>query len=656
VIPLMVRGRLIGTLRICNKRPILPSEEQMEALRNLANNIAVAMDNASLYATSQRQSQEKSRLYELAGVISSSLEYHKVLERGLDGVMSLIPSPETAWVVVMSFDERADVIVYEASKGDKDVSLDGLRVPLDEMSRQMFLPIADGKVMMFQDITLLPEKARFPHDLNEVMKQIGIKSWLLIPLMVRGSLIGALRIGNRLPLLPSEDQIEALRNLANNMTIAMDNARLYETAQRQSLEKSRLYELAGAMSSSLEFSEVLDRALEGVRSLVPAPETAWTVISSYNEQANNFTTEASRGMPHIILMGFKFQVNEATMQWFIPVTEGKFVMVQDITLPSEQQRFPHIIPKVMGRIGMKSWLTIPLMVRGRLIGTLWISNKLQLLPNDMQLDALRNLANNIAVAMENASLYSQERQRAKELQSLEQLKTDFMLAISHELKTPLTSLSVSAGLLQEEVKTEPGTPINRLLIGMVHSVERLNRLVSDLLEAARLESAALELNWEFADIVSTVRSAATNFSMLMESKNQQFTMDVPPDGLWALVDLQRLEQIVANLLSNANKFTPVDGQIRLILKEEGNNFVLEVSDTGPGIPEDEQMRIFEPFYRARGMPRHTGSGLGLTIARRLTELHGGSIILRSQPGQGSTFIITIPKGEDKEEKIRSANS
>ena len=305
---------------------------------------------------------------------------------------------------------------------------------------------------------------------------------------------------------------------------------------------------------------------------------------------------------------------------------------------------------------MKSWLVIPLMVRGRLIGTLRICNRLPLLPSDEQMEALRNLANNIAIAIDNASLYAKEQQRATELQSLEQLKTDFMLAISHELKTPLTSLSVSAELLQEEVITAPGTPVNRLLIGMVNSVERLNRLVSDLLEAARLESSTLELNWEFADIVTTVNAIAITFSTLIESKRQQFIVDVPPDGLWAWVDLQRLEQIITNFISNAHKYTPIGGQIRLVLKEEGKNFVLEVSDTGPGIAEDEQQRIFEPFYRARGMPRHTGSGLGLTIARRLTELHGGSITVRSQPGQGSTFIITIPKGVDKQQKGSSANN
>jgi len=471
-----------------------------------------------------------------------------------------------------------------------------------------------------------------------------------LPLCIGKECRGVLGIVKAAPFSPEER--EMMLALALHSAIALENARLYETAQRQSQEKSRLYELAGVMSSSLEFREVLDRALDGVMSLVPSPETAWAVITRFDEQSSVFTYEANRGASDINLEGLRIQLDGASRQWFAPILEGKVVMSQDITLLPEEQRFPHHLTETMKQTGMKSWLTIPLMVRGRLIGTLRVSNKLPLLPSEEQLEALRNLANNIAIAIENARIYAEEQQRAAELKSLEQLKTDFMLAISHELKTPLTSLMISAGLLQEEVNAEQGTPIDRLLKGMVSSVDRLNRLVSDLLESARLESSTVELKWEFANIVPAVNAAITPLVPLIESKRQQFVMKAPPGGLWAWVDLQRLEQIVTNLLSNAHKFTPEGGQIQLVLKEEGDNFILVASDTGPGISEEEQQHIFEPFYRARGMPRHTGSGLGLTIARRLAELHGGSIAVRSQPGQGATFIITIPKGSEKQDKTR----
>jgi len=647
-LPLCVDKECLGVLGIAQAAPFSP--EVREIMLALALHSAIAMDNARLYETAQRRSQEKARLYELAGVMSSSLEFREVLERALDGVMSLVPSPETAWAVIASFDEQASTIIYEASKGLPDIKLDGLRVQLDEPSRQELAHVLQGEVIMYQDITLSPEKQRFPHYLAEMIDQIGIRSWLTIPLMVRGRSIGTLRVCNKLPVLPAEEQLEALRNLANNIAIAMDNARLYETAQRQSQEKSRLYELAGVMSSSLAFREVLDRALDGVMSLVPSPETAWTVITKFDEQAAVFTYEASRGAGDIALETLRIQWDEASRKWFAPLFEGKVIMFQDITLLPEKQRFPSFLAETMNQSGMKSWLTMPLMARGRLIGTLRISNKLPLLPSEEQLEALRNLANNIAVAMDNARLYAEERQRSAELKNLEQLKTDFMLAISHELKTPLTSLSVSSGLLQEEVSAAQGTPVYRLLKGIVSSVERLNRLVTDLLEAARLESAAVELNWEFADIVPTVMAATAPLEPLMESKRQQFVMRAPPNSLWARVDLQRLEQIVTNLLSNAHKFTPEGGQIQLVLREEEDNFILEVSNTGPGIPEEEQQRIFEPFYRARGMPRHTGSGLGLTITSRLAKLHGGSITVHSQPGQGATFTVTIPKGAVKQDK------
>jgi signal transduction histidine kinase len=466
-----------------------------------------------------------------------------------------------------------------------------------------------------------------------------------LPLCLGEECRGVLGISRATPFSPEERDVMLV--LALHGAIALENARLYEIAHRQSQEKSRLYELAGVMSSSLELREVLDRALDSVMSLVPSPETAWAVIARFDEQSSVFTYEASRGASDINMEDLRLRVDETARHTFVPLLEGKVIMIKDITLLPEERRFPHFATGVMNKTEMKSWLVIPLMVKGRLIGTLRISNKLPLLPSEEQMEALRNLASNIAIAMENARLYAEERQRVAELKSLEQIKTDFMLAISHELKTPLTSMKVSAGLLQEEVNAEQGTPIYRLLKGMVSSIERLNRLVSDLLEAARLESSAVELNWEFADIVPVVNEAAATLAPLMESKGQQFVMKVPLDGLWSRVDLQRLEQIVTNLLSNAHKFTPEGGQIQLIIREEGKNFILEVSDTGPGIPEEEQQRVFEPFYRVRGIPRHTGSGLGLNVARRLAELLGGSITISSQPGQGATFIVTIPKGAEK---------
>jgi signal transduction histidine kinase len=463
-----------------------------------------------------------------------------------------------------------------------------------------------------------------------------------LPLVIGNECRAVLGITQTTPFQPGTREI--MLALAQHSAIALENARLYEAAKRQSEEKSRLYEMAGVMSSSLELREVLDRALDGVMSLLPSPETAWAIISSFNEQTNIFTYEASRGVPNIIVENNWFMLDEEEKRKFASIFEGEVVMFQDVNLLPKEQHFSPRIAKIIEKVGMKSWLVISLTARGRFIGTLLIINNLPLLPSKEQVEALRNLANNIAVAMENAYLYAKERERTTELQSLEQLKTDFMLAISHELKTPLTSLIVSAGLLQEQLHSEDGTPINRLVTGMVRSVERLNRLVSDLLEAARLEHATVELDWKYTDIASIVKLTTTTFAPMMEDKGQQFVMTVPPDGLYAWMDLQRMEQLVNNLVSNAYKFTPVGGSIQLILKEEGKDFILEVSDTGPGISEDEQKRIFEPFYRASGMPRHTGSGLGLTITRRLTELLGGRISVRSNVGHGATFTVVIPKG------------
>ncbi len=231
----------------------------------------------------------------------------------------------------------------------------------------------------------------------------------------------------------------------------------------------------------------------------------------------------------------------------------------------------------------------------------------------------------------------------EERRRLEQLKSDFIAIVSHELRTPLTSikgytemvLDGDAGAVSEEQRDYLGTVLS--------NTDRLVDLVNDLLDLSRIESGRFEVERGQVDLAVVVESALRTLRPLIEAKGQELTVTLAPALPLVDGDARRLTQVAVNLISNACKYTPESGSITVEAAVVGGEVVLQVSDTGTGIHPDDQLHLFERFYRARpaGNRNVTGTGLGLAITRSIVELHGGRILVRSAPGQGSTFAVFL---------------
>ncbi|MGD8623623.1 MAG: HAMP domain-containing sensor histidine kinase [Anaerolineae bacterium] len=235
-----------------------------------------------------------------------------------------------------------------------------------------------------------------------------------------------------------------------------------------------------------------------------------------------------------------------------------------------------------------------------------------------------------------------EREQVARLRALDKLQESFVSAVSHELRTPLTCIRTSVDLLPA---TEDGSPEARaeLIRTIDHHVRRLEALVGDLLEITKLEAGQVALVRQPTDLHQVARRVVEGLRPLTERRGQTIHLH-QNDGLtWVEVDRRRIEQVLTNILSNAIKFTPKQGQIDIRLTETPNELQVWVADDGPGIPPEDQDRIFDRFYvvvNGRGL---SGVGLGLYIARQMVELHGGRIWVESQLGEGSTFCFTVPK-------------
>ncbi|MDP2916343.1 MAG: CHASE4 domain-containing protein [Dehalococcoidia bacterium] len=237
-------------------------------------------------------------------------------------------------------------------------------------------------------------------------------------------------------------------------------------------------------------------------------------------------------------------------------------------------------------------------------------------------------------------LYQLEKELRQELQVEMDRRVEFTRALVHELKTPLTPVMASSELLVEELKE--GTLL-RLAKNVHRGAIELDRRIDELLDLAKGEIGMLKLSLQPVDPLKLLHEAVANMTPVASNRKQTLRSFLPPSLPVMMADGERLRQVVLNLVGNAIKFTPQGGEIRLSAREEEGNLIVEVQDTGIGIDEEEQKRLFQAYHRLeRDRERLSGLGLGLALSKRLVELHGGEIWVKSKRGAGSTFAFSVP--------------
>jgi signal transduction histidine kinase len=224
----------------------------------------------------------------------------------------------------------------------------------------------------------------------------------------------------------------------------------------------------------------------------------------------------------------------------------------------------------------------------------------------------------------------------------------FIDTMSHELKTPLTSIIAAAGLLAEELETTGQEPYKKLIQNIMHNSAILEARLAEVLEMIKTGGGQIKLRLEPVDVKSLLQGVAWQVSPLIQSKRQTLTMALADTLPLVEGDGQRLEQAVLNLMTNASKFTPEGGSITLRAGRQNSDLIIAVQDSGIGIPKEEQDKLFKPYSRVAPDRRYyPGLGLGLAVAKQVVELHGGKIWVDSEPGRGSTFAFSLPLAASK---------
>jgi signal transduction histidine kinase/CheY-like chemotaxis protein len=239
-----------------------------------------------------------------------------------------------------------------------------------------------------------------------------------------------------------------------------------------------------------------------------------------------------------------------------------------------------------------------------------------------------------------------------ELKQLDEMKTEFISTVSHELRTPLTSIGGYVKVILAGDAGEINQTQKEFLEIVDRNVTRLSHLIDDLLDTEKMESGSVQLNRTRVNLVNVVEECLETVSMLAKNKGLELRWKPPAASVEVYGDRLRLLQVLMNLLHNAIKYTP-KGHIEVELESTDFSRILRVRDTGVGLTEEEQRRIFEKFYRTRSglSSSESGTGLGLTIVRGLVEAHGGQIVVESEAGKGTVFSVSLPISEPAQAAI-----
>jgi signal transduction histidine kinase len=262
------------------------------------------------------------------------------------------------------------------------------------------------------------------------------------------------------------------------------------------------------------------------------------------------------------------------------------------------------------------------------------------------LDLLWTVSNQGALSLEGARLLAVELERLEQVRRSSELRSEFLVTIAHELKSPMTVIKAALEMLEELAKNrDPDSADTRLILSAGRSARTLEDLMSNLMTFAKARHQTLEIDRRPVDAKELLDKTRVLMQPLAEQKGQDFQMNSPDEPIDVNVDPDHFAHILNNLVSNAIKYTPDGGSIRVGLHMEDSKALLTVSDTGQGMDENDLPWIFEPYRRATGAldSATPGSGIGLAITKALVELHDGTIEVESKVGEGSTFTISIPQ-------------
>jgi PAS domain S-box-containing protein len=621
-VPLLSGGRLIGVLDLVARRSRALTSNDRLLLESLGTQLASAIEAARLHEQTERRVQNLTTLTQISAALNKTPDLDETLRIVLDETLSLITHSA----------EQPSGAIFLAE------SMQQLPGPEQQQMRlAAWHNLPDEIVARHHERPLSVHDAPFDRaEITELTSEVlGDPTALLtvVPLYVEKRPIGALlAVGQPV----GQDLRRLLLVLADIAAVAIDKARLYQETQRGLREMTLLFNFAQHLSANPQMDRLLDVIVTAIREVLGCRGVSIALLDP-DEQV--LEIKAAAGLKQEWRESARLRVGEGIMGQV--VATGEPIYVPDVHKMEDFIFFDQ---------AFHSLLTVPLVSKNCVIGTLSLDHQL---PDAFSADDERLAtiaAAQAAVAIENAQLIQDLQERAvhlaqayDDLKKVDQMKDELVQNVSHELRTPLTFVRGYIDLLLNGDMGALKARQKQSLEIVSAKTNSVIRLVNNIMFLQQLEKRALQ--FAILDVVALARQAIAEAQASVRQQDISLRLDVLSDVPLVLGDSARLAQVFANLLDNAIKFSPSGGEIQLQLSAQPDCVQVSVSDQGIGIAQAQLERIFERFYQVDGSAtrRFEGAGLGLTIAKRIVEAHGGEIWVQSRLGKGSTFYFTLPK-------------
>lgn len=609
-VPLLSRGNAVGVISVQSYTPNRFVESQVRLVSQIANQLSVALENAGLLSTVQRyateleehvaeRTEELAREHErtqmLLSIItelSASLDMDIVLNRTLALINQIVGAEQSTILLVEGSD---NLLTRRASEG--------YTLPTPDGGVETFLKMDEGLagwVIRHHQAICIQNVLEDDRWIENPQHPTQHRSALIVPLMVGEEILGVLSLFHRQIARFDNEHVELVEATARQIAVALNNAKLYRLIADQA---ERLGDMLRTQHIETSRSQaILEAVADGV--LVTDSHNK---ITLFNASAERILEISRKQVLSNSLDQFSGFFGKAAGSWMNTIRTWS----KDASAYSRSDVFAERIELDDGRV--ISVHLSPVLLRSEFLGTVSI---------------FRDITHEVEV---------------------DRLKSEFVANVSHELRTPMTSikgyveimLMGAAGALNDQ---------QRNFLGVVKAnTERLIILVNDLLDVSRMDAGQVVLVCEPLEIHTLAANLINEMKRRSQQESRPMNFELRMDeGLPRVYgDPERVKQILENLVENAYRYTPENGNVTITLHPTPEDFVqIDVRDTGVGIPPAEQQRVFERFYRGENplVMASAGTGLGLSVVQTLIEMHGGRIWLESTgiPGEGSTFSFTLP--------------
>jgi GAF domain-containing protein len=645
VAPLLRDRQPIGALAISRVEGGF-SEQQIALIKTFADQAVIAIENVRLF----KELQERNR--DLSEALEQQTATSEVLKTISRSAFHLQPVLDTLTENATKLCDASYGAIFRLEGEVLRVgALYGATSEVQELWRRGELRPGRGScagrvALTHRAVQILDVLADPEYEPFSAQRIAGARTVVGVPMLREGTLIGVIVIWRTEVRAFTDRQIDLVTTFADQAVIAIENVRLLQELQARTSELARsvdelkaLGEVGQAVSSTLDLETVLTTIATRADQL---SGTDGAAIYEFDELSRTFRLRVALKLEEELLAVLRARPT--------PLGEG---VVGRVGLAREPVQIPDILRdeayqgplrEVALRAGNRALLAVPLLREDLLVGALVVRRRAPGRFPEETVKVLQTFATQSVLAIQNARLFREIADKSRQLEAASRHKSEFLANMSHELRTPLNAILGFSEVLAERMFGEVNEKQAEYLQDILSSGRHLLSLINDILDLSKVEAGRLELELGRFHLPTALDNALTLVRERATRHGITLTPTVDAEVGDIVADERKVKQILLNLLSNAVKFTPEGGRVGLTATMAVDGITIAVSDTGIGIAPEEQAAIFEEFRQVgrEEARKQEGTGLGLTLAKKFVELHGGRIWVQSQVGQGSTFSFTLP--------------